>query len=100
MRTRTIAFPLTVAPATGCADAETDHRDVTDRVRVFPSPNGTFTMVGTTLDNEWVVELQCLDLAMGLEDAEWVEQRVLAYEAMKRKRRLTLEHQSNGNPAS
>lgn len=73
--------PATVAPLT---------IPISDnpRVRVFPSPNGTVTLSGVTMDGRWVAEYRCLR-----EDFD--ARCVIAME-----RRVMVKERENGQPRS
>jgi hypothetical protein len=50
------------------------------RVRVFPSPDGTVLLVGTTISGAWVAEYRCLRDDFDSRCVTAMERRVLAKE--------------------
>lgn len=64
---RTPAVPAEASPSTS-------------RVRVFPSPDGTVLLVGTTLTGKWVAEYRCLADDFDSRCITAMERRVLAKE--------------------
>ena len=67
------------------ADASPRHPDAqppqsltvqNDRVRIYPSANGTVLVVGVTADGEWVCEYRCLAVDFDEAIIEGIERRV------------------------
>lgn len=47
-----------------------------DRVRIYPSANGTVLVVGVTVDGEWVCEYRCLAVDFEESIIDGIERRV------------------------
>lgn len=58
---RSSASVIAILSASAADKQRGERRSPSDRVKLFPAPNGTIRIVGVTKSGEWVAEHSCLE---------------------------------------